>query len=118
MSTIENDCNLTAKLQGTLLYNDLLAHRANTEPTNEYNCGAVFRNPPGYYAARLIESCGLKGCAIGGAVVSQKHANFIINHQGSAIAADIEGLIHLVQSKVREQTTIELVREVHIIGDY
>ncbi len=114
MSTIENDCNLTAKLQGISLYNDLLAHRANTQPT----CGSVFRNPPGYYAARLIESCGLKGCTIAGAVVSQKHANFIINHQGSAIAADIEGLIHLVQSKVREQTTIELVREVHIIGDY
>ncbi|KTC83897.1 UDP-N-acetylmuramate dehydrogenase [Legionella cincinnatiensis] len=97
---------------------DLLAHRANTQPTNEYNCGSVFRNPSGNYAARLIESCGLKGFTIGGAVVSQKHANFIINHQGSAIAADIEALIHLVQTKVREQTTIELMREVHIIGDY
>ncbi|MCE0724754.1 MULTISPECIES: UDP-N-acetylmuramate dehydrogenase [Legionella] len=96
---------------------DLLAHRANTQPTNEYNCGSVFRNPPGNFAARLIESCGLKGFNIGGAVVSQKHANFIINHQGSATAADIEALIHLVQTKVREQTTIELMREVHIIGD-
>lgn len=97
---------------------NLLAHRANTQPTNEYNCGSVFRNPPGDFAARLIESCGLKGFSIGGAVVSQKHANFIINHQGSATAADIEALIHLVQTKVREQTTIELMREVHIIGDY
>ncbi len=97
---------------------DLLAHRANTQPTNEYNCGSVFRNPSGDYAARLIESCGLKGFNIGGAMVSQKHANFIINHQGSAIAADIEALIHLVQTKVREQTTIELMREVHIIGDF
>lgn len=96
---------------------DLLAHRANTQPTNEYNCGSVFRNPPGDFAARLIESCGLKGFSIGGAMVSQKHANFIINHQGSATAADIEALIHLVQTKVREQTTIELMREVHIIGD-
>ncbi|WP_131778885.1 UDP-N-acetylmuramate dehydrogenase [Legionella bozemanae] len=96
---------------------DLLAHRANTQPTNEYNCGSVFRNPPGNFAARLIESCGLKGFNIGGALVSQKHANFIINHQGSATAADIEALIHLVQTKVREQTTIELMREVHIIGD-
>lgn len=51
-------------------------------------------------------------------MVSQKHANFIINHQGSASAADIEALIHLVQTKVREQTTVELSREVHIIGDY
>ncbi|MBI2786188.1 MAG: UDP-N-acetylmuramate dehydrogenase [Legionella longbeachae] len=96
---------------------NLLAHRANTQPTNEYNCGSVFRNPIGNYAARLIESCGLKGFNIGGAVVSQKHANFIINHQGSATAADIEALIHLVQTKVREQTTIELMHEVHIIGD-
>lgn len=97
---------------------DLLAHRANTQPTNEFNCGSVFRNPPGNFAARLIESCGLKGFNIGGAVVSPKHANFIINHQGSASAADIEALIHLVQTKVREQTTIELMREVHIIGDH
>lgn len=96
---------------------DLLEHRANTQPTNEYNCGSVFRNPPGDFAARLIESFGLKGFSIGGAVVSQKHANFIINHQGSATAADIEALIHLVQTKIHEQTTIELMREVHIIGD-
>lgn len=96
---------------------ELLEHRANTQPTNEYNCGSVFRNPLGNFAARLIESCGLKGFNIGGAMVSQKHANFIINHQGSATAADIEALIHLVQTKVREQTTIELMREVHIIGD-
>lgn len=97
---------------------DLLARRADTQPTNEYNCGSVFRNPPGDFAARLIESCGLKGFSIGGAMVSQKHANFIINHQGSASAADIEALIQLVQAKVREQTTVELMREVHIIGDY
>lgn len=96
---------------------DLLAHRANTQPTNEYNCGSVFRNPPGDYAARIIESCGLKGLSIGGAIVSEKHANFIINHQGTATAADIEALINLVQTKVRDKTTIELIREVHFIGD-
>jgi UDP-N-acetylmuramate dehydrogenase len=99
------------------LIKELLAHRANTQPINEYNCGSVFRNPPQNFAARLIESCGLKGFNIGGAMVSQKHANFIINHEGSACAADIEALIHLVQTKVREQTTIELIHEVHIIGD-
>ncbi|MBN9226800.1 MULTISPECIES: UDP-N-acetylmuramate dehydrogenase [Legionella] len=97
--------------------NELLERRTNTQPTNEYNCGSVFRNPVGNFAARLIESCGLKGFNIGGAMVSQKHANFIINDQGAATAADIEALIHLVQTKVREQTTIELMREVHIIGD-
>ncbi|TAL61152.1 MAG: UDP-N-acetylmuramate dehydrogenase [Legionella sp.] len=96
---------------------DLLAHRANTQPTNEYNCGSVFRNPPGNFAAKLIESCGLKGFNRGGAMVSTKHANFIINHEGSASAADIEALIHFVQTKVQEQTSVELVREVHIIGD-
>lgn len=96
---------------------ELLARRASTQPTNEYNCGSVFRNPPGNYAAQLIESCGFKGFSLGGAKVSEKHANFIINHQGSATASDIEALIHLVQTKVREQTTIELMREVHIIGD-
>lgn len=96
---------------------ELLAYRANTQPTNEYNCGSVFRNPPGDFAARLIESCGLKGFSIGGAKVSEKHANFIINNQALATAADIEALIHLVQTEVCKQTTIELMREVHIIGD-
>lgn len=99
------------------LIKELLAHRAETQPTSEYNCGSVFRNPPNDYAARLIESCGLKGHAIGGAVVSQKHANFIINHLGEATAFDIESLIQMVQKTVREQTSIELIREVHILGD-
>lgn len=96
---------------------ELLAHRANTQPINEYNCGSVFRNPPGNFAASLIESCGLKGFCIGGAMVSLKHANFIINHQGSASAADIEALIRFTQEKVREQTSVELAHEVHIIGE-
>lgn len=96
---------------------DLLAHRTNTQPTNEYNCGSVFRNPPGDFAARLIESCGLKGFVMGGAMVSKKHANFIINHEGTACASDIEALIHFVQTKVYEQTQIKLMHEVHIIGD-
>lgn len=99
------------------LIKELLAHRANTQPTSEYNCGSVFRNPPGNFAARLIESCGLKGKQLGGAVVSQKHANFIINQQGSASASDIESLIELVRDTVHQQTKIELIREVHIIGD-
>ena len=96
---------------------NLLEHRANTQPTNEYNCGSVFRNPPGDFAARLIESCGLKGFSLGGAMVSEKHANFIINHQGKARASDIEALIQLVHTKVFEHTSIDLIREVHFIGD-
>ncbi|MBA2657601.1 MAG: UDP-N-acetylmuramate dehydrogenase [Tatlockia sp.] len=98
------------------LIKELLAHRADTQPTNEYNCGSVFRNPPGNFAARLIESCGLKGKQMGGAIVSEKHANFIIN-RGLASAADIESLIKLVRDTVRQATEIELIPEVHIIGD-
>jgi len=78
---------------------------------------AVFRNPPNLYAAQLIESCGLKGMRVGGAKVSEKHANFIINHEGTACSEDIEGLIQLVQKIVYEKTSVELIREVHIIGD-
>lgn len=96
---------------------ELLARRAATQPTSEYNCGSVFRNPPNHYAAQLIESCGLKGKCIGGAKVSEKHANFIINHEGRASSDDIESLIQWVQKTVHEQTSIELIREVHIIGD-
>ena len=99
------------------LIKELLAHRAATQPTSEYNCGSVFRNPPNHYAAKLIESCGLKGIRVGGAEVSEKHANFIINHEGKASAKDIESLIQKVQQTVYEQTGTELIREVHIIGD-
>ncbi|MBA2709065.1 MAG: UDP-N-acetylmuramate dehydrogenase [Tatlockia sp.] len=111
-------CRLPAGSKETSLQliKELLAHRANTQPTNEYNCGSVFRNPPGNFAARLIESCGLKGRQLGGAVVSEKHANFIIN-KGIASACDIESLIELVRETVHKATNIELIREVHIIGD-
>lgn len=98
------------------LIKELLARRADTQPTNEYNCGSVFRNPPGDFAARLIEACGLKGQRYGGAMVSPKHANFIINQEGSASASDIESLINLVRDTVYQKTNIELIREVHIIG--
>lgn len=112
-------CRLTPgeKEKSLQLIKDLLAHRAETQPTSEYNCGSVFRNPPEQYAAKLIESCGLKGTRVGGAMVSEKHANFIINYQGTASALDIEQLITLVQKTVHEHTGVELVREVHLIGD-
>lgn len=93
----------------------LLAHRTATQPTSEPNCGSVFRNPPGDYAARLIEACGLKGKRMGGACVSTKHANFIIN-EGHASAADIEALIDFVAAEVLRLQDIQLIREVHIIG--
>ena len=112
-------CRLTPgdKDKSLQLIKELLAHRAATQPTSEYNCGSVFRNPPNDYAAKLIESCELKGMRFGGAMVSEKHANFIINHQGLASSDDIESLIQYVKKTVHEQTATELVREVHIIGD-
>lgn len=105
------------KKQSLNIINDLLAHRALTQPTSEFNCGSVFRNPPNSYAAKLIEECELKGHQLGGAVVSEKHANFIINRDGLASAADIESLIEMVKNRVYEKTSIELTREIHIIGD-
>ena len=94
----------------------LVNRRKETQPMGLPSCGSVFRNPPGDHAARLIEAAGLKGYAIGGAVVSEKHANFIIN-TGTATAADIEGLIDHVQATVRANFGVDLVREVHIIGE-
>ena len=98
------------------LISELLERRIATQPLDQANAGSVFRNPPGDYAARLIESCGLKGFAIGGAIVSPKHANFIVN-SGAATAADIEALIQRVQATVLERYGIALEREVRIIGE-
>ena len=94
----------------------LLEQRAKTQPTNQPSCGSVFKNPDGDYAARLIELTGLKGLAIGGASVSEKHANFIVN-TGNASAADIENLIHCVQNKVKECQGVELQTEVCMVGE-
>ena len=94
---------------------DLLARRAETQPTGVFSCGSVFRNPPGDFAGRLIEASGLKGRRIGRAVVSEKHANFIIN-EGGATAAEIEELIQLVQKEVQERTGVRLETEVRIVG--
>jgi UDP-N-acetylmuramate dehydrogenase len=96
---------------------ELLAKRMATQPLNLPNAGSVFRNPPGDHAARLIESCGLKGRARGGASVSDKHANFIVNPEGAARASDIEGLIVEVRKVVLEKTGIDLVPEVRIVGE-
>jgi UDP-N-acetylmuramate dehydrogenase len=95
---------------------ELLKRRIATQPLGEPNAGSVFRNPPGDYAARLIEACGLKGRVIGDAQISDKHANFIVN-RGSARAADIEALIELAERSVKDRFGIELEREVRIVGD-
>lgn len=94
---------------------ELLQHRIRTQPLQQANAGSVFRNPPNDFAARLIEQCGLKGRRLGGAQVSEKHANFIVN-VGGASASDIEALIITVQNEVARQTGIRLEREVRIVG--
>lgn len=93
----------------------LLKQRSETQPTGVPSCGSVFKNPPGEYAARLIEASGLKGFRIGDAVVSDKHANFIIN-TGQARAADVEALIQHIQQTVNEKFNVKLQSEVKIVG--
>ncbi len=94
----------------------LLAKRAASQPTGVASCGSVFQNPKAGFAAQLIETCGLKGKRIGGAIVSEKHANFIIN-ENNATATDIEELILFVQKTVKDEHNIELQTEVKIVGD-
>lgn len=94
----------------------LLSKRINSQPLNLPNAGSVFRNPQGDHAARLIEACGLKGRSIGGAQVSEKHANFIVN-LGNASAKDIESLIEEVRAVVLTNSGIDLHSEVRIIGE-
>lgn len=96
---------------------ELLAKRGETQPTQQHSCGSVFRNPPGDHAARLIEATGLKGLTEGGAQVSKKHANFIVN-TGTATAADIEKLVNIVRGRVEQAQDVRLEPEVQIVGEY
>jgi UDP-N-acetylmuramate dehydrogenase len=94
----------------------MLARRNAAQPVGVPSCGSVFRNPPGDFAGRLIEQAGLKGRRRGGAMVSDKHANFIVN-TGAATAADIEGLIEDVRDAVAQATGIRLELEVRVVGE-
>ncbi|MBT8130656.1 MAG: UDP-N-acetylmuramate dehydrogenase [Gammaproteobacteria bacterium] len=93
----------------------LLARRKATQPIGMPSCGSVFRNPPDEHAAKLIESAGLKGHRIGGAYVSEMHANFIISENG-ATAADVEALMDYVRETVLRKHGIELIQEVRVLG--
>jgi UDP-N-acetylmuramate dehydrogenase len=95
---------------------NLLAKRKATQPISEWSCGSVFTNPPGDHAARLIDTAGLKGFRIGGARVSEMHANFIVN-DGTARAADIEQLISHVMQTVEARHGVRLKPEVRIAGE-
>jgi UDP-N-acetylmuramate dehydrogenase len=102
--------------EAELTIKKLLAKRLATQPLNLPNAGSTFRNPEGDYAARLIEACGLKGHQIGGAQVSEKHANFIVTLPG-ATAEDIDRTITLMRDTVKEKFGIELQQEVRVIGE-
>jgi len=96
--------------------NAMLERRKKTQPLGLPSCGSVFRNPTGDHSARLIEASGLKGHRIGGAEVSEKHANFIINRDGAS-ATDIEELIEHVRQTVLDEHGVKLVHEVRIVGE-
>lgn len=91
--------------------------RSATQPLTLPNCGSVFKNPPGDHAARLIDAAGLKGFAIGGARISEQHANFIVN-EGEASSADIVALIGRIRREVKERFDIELEPEVRMLGEW
>jgi UDP-N-acetylmuramate dehydrogenase len=91
--------------------------RKKTQPIWERSFGSTFVNPSGKFAAELIEGCGLKGTKHGGAMFSDLHANFIINIDGNASAADVEALIELARTEVKKRYGVELKTEVVVIGD-
>ena len=94
----------------------LLERRGSEQPVTEHSCGSVFRNPPGHKAAALIDNCGLRGFRHGKAQVSPKHSNFIV-HDGTASAADVEGLMQHITSVVQAATGITLQPEVRVVGE-
>jgi UDP-N-acetylmuramate dehydrogenase len=93
-----------------------LLKRNRSQPVEWRSAGSVFKNPPGDYAGRLVEKAGLKGVRIGGACISPKHGNFIIN-LGGATAVDVLALIELTQRRVREEMGVQLELEVQVVGE-
>jgi UDP-N-acetylmuramate dehydrogenase len=92
------------------------AYRRSTQPPGA-SMGSIFKNPPGDYAGRLIESAGLKGTRIGGAEISPVHANFIINDEGAS-ASDVHELIQLVQEEIQRKFGVALELEIELVGDW
>ena len=96
---------------------EMANERIKKQPLAQPNTGSIFRNPPGDFAGRLIEEAGLKGRAVGGAKVSEKHANFIVNVDG-ATARDVRALMALVQQEVSRKFNVKLVPEVELVGEW
>lgn len=94
---------------------ELMKHRNGSQPVEIPNAGCVFKNPKGNFAAKLIEECGLKNKAVGGAMVSPKHANFIVNYD-NATAEDVIELIRMIKNTVKEKTGYDLELEIKLIG--
>jgi len=94
---------------------EFLVRRKKRQPLQYPSAGSVFKNPPGDYAGRLLDSVGLKGEKIGGAMISEKHSNFIVN-TGGATAQDILKLISLARDKVKKETGVELEPEIRVMG--
>ena len=113
-------CKMKLEISTRTVVNDrikkMLSERADGQPLGKLSCGSVFKNPTNQHAAKLIELCGLKGKKVGGAVISDKHSNFIIN-TGNATSLDIEKLIEFIQACVYEKYDIKLIPEVRIIGE-
>ena len=113
-------CKMKLEISTRTVVNDrikkMLSERADGQPLGKLSCGSVFKNPTNQHAAKLIELCGLKGKKVGGAVISDKHSNFIIN-TGNATSLDIEQLIEFIQACVYEKYDIKLIPEVRIIGE-
>jgi UDP-N-acetylmuramate dehydrogenase len=95
---------------------DMIARRKESQPIGEWSCGSTFTNPKGDHAARLIEAAGLKGTRIGDVMVSPKHANFLVNVD-SAMAADVERLVALIQQEVKQQFGVALTPEFRVVGE-
>ena len=96
--------------------NDLMVRRSAVQPLDAWSVGSIFKNPANDSAGRLIEAAGLKGLQFGGAKVSEKHANFIVNFQ-NATASDMRNLIMSVRRKVEEKSGVKLELEIKIIGE-
>jgi UDP-N-acetylmuramate dehydrogenase len=96
---------------------ELKAKRAARQPQGIPNAGSIFKNPPGNFAGRLLESCGLKGERIGAAAFSDRHANFIVN-MGGARADEVRALMDLAQRRVEERTGVRLEAEVKLVGEW
>ncbi len=95
----------------------LLQYRSKTQPLTTSNCGSVFKNPTDGHAAQWIEKAGFKGKAVGGARVSERHSNFIINEK-NATAADVRELMKQIQEKVLAEFKVQLEPEVKLVGEW